>query len=191
MTTAPHDNTAILPPLALALVNHPRATLQELAKAIGISKATLYRFCPTRDLLIKRLLEQSLRTLDDALDDALDEARIEEGPVLEALKRLNAKHLEHREFTLFLTYYWNEVEKPMEENAIWEPKVDAFFLRGQQEGVFRIDFSAATLTELWLGTVIALIDGERRGRIPRAPLAQLAEQAFLQGVMRQDGTATA
>ncbi|UNV98871.1 TetR/AcrR family transcriptional regulator [Comamonas sp. 7D-2evo2] len=101
MTTAPHDNTAILPPLALALVNHPRATLQELAKAIGISKATLYRFCPTRDLLIKRLLEQSLRTLDDALD----EARIEEGPVLEALKRLNAKHLEHREFTLFLTYY--------------------------------------------------------------------------------------
>lgn len=187
MTTAPHDNTAILPPLALALVNHPRATLQELAKAIGISKATLYRFCPTRDLLIKRLLEQSLRTLDDALN----EARIEEGPVLEALKRLNAKHLEHREFTLFLTYYWNEVEKPMEENAIWEPKVDAFFLRGQQEGVFRIDFSAATLTELWLGTVIALIDGERRGRIPRAPLAQLAEQAFLQGVMRQDGTATA
>ena len=59
------------------------------------------------------------------------------------------------------------------------------------EGVFRIDFSAATLTELWLGTVIALIDGERRGRIPRAPLAQLAEQAFLQGIMRQDGTATA
>ena len=132
---------------------------------------------------VRRLLEQSLRTLDEALD----EARIEEGPVLEALKRLNAKHLEHREFTLFLTYYWNEVEKPMEENAIWEPKVDAFLLRGQQEGVFRIDFSAATLTELWLGTVIALIDGERRGRIPRAPLAQLAEQAFLQGVMRQDG----
>jgi TetR/AcrR family transcriptional repressor of mexCD-oprJ operon len=121
MTTAP-TTTQQSSPLALALVNHPRATLQELAKAIGISKATLYRFCPTRDLLIKRLLEQSLRTLDDALD----EARIEEGPVLEALKRLNAKHLEHREFTLFLTYYWNEVEKPMEENAIWEPKVDAF-----------------------------------------------------------------
>ena len=57
--------------------------------------------------------------------------------------------------------------------------------------MFRIDFSAATLTELWLGTVIALIDGERRGRIPRAPLAQLAEQAFLQGIMRQDGTAAA
>ena len=72
MTTTPHDNTAILPPLALALVNHPRATLQELAKAIGISKATLYRFCPTRDLLIKRLLEQSLRTLDEALDRERD-----------------------------------------------------------------------------------------------------------------------
>ena len=106
--------------------------------------------------------------------------------MLEALRRLNAKHLEHREFTLFLTYYWNEVDKPVEETAAWEPKVDAFFLRGQQEGVFRIDFSAATLTELWLGTLIALIDGERRGRIPRAALAQLAEQALLHGVIRKD-----
>ena len=187
MTTVPHDNSAILPPLALALVNDPRASLQELAKAIGISKATLYRFCPTRDLLVKRLLEQSIATLDGVLG----EARIEEGPVLEALKRLNAKHLEHREFTLFLVYYWNEVEKPDQENAIWESKIDAFFLRGQQEGVFRIDFSAATLTELWLGTLVALIDGERRGRIPRAPLAQLAEQAFLQGSMRQDASSPA
>ena len=181
-TTVPHENSAILPPLALALVNQPRATLQELATAIGISKTTLYRFCPTRELLVKRLLDQSLRTLDDALDEAL----IDEGPVLEALRRLNAKHLEHREFTLFLTYYWNEVDKPVEETAAWEPKVDAFFLRGQQEGVFRIDFSAATLTELWLGTLISLIDGERRGRIPRAALAQLAEQAFLHGVTRKD-----
>ena len=85
MTTAPHDNTAILPPLALALVNHPRATLQELAKAIGISKATLYRFCPTRDLLIKRLLEQSLRTLDDAERLALRQSRSR--AVIEELRR--------------------------------------------------------------------------------------------------------
>lgn len=110
---------------------------------------------------------------------------------LEALKRLNAKHLEHCEFTLFLASYWNEVEKPVEESAAWEPKIEAFFLRGQQEGAFRVDFSAATLTELWLGIVIALIDGERRGRIPRAPLAQLAEQAFLQGIMRKDGSTVA
>lgn len=179
-TTTPHENSTLLPALALALVNQPRATLQELATAIGISKATLYRFCPTRDLLIKRLLDQSLRTLDGALEEAL----LEEGTVLETLKRLNAKHLEHREFTLFLTYYWNEVDKPVEETAAWEPKVDAFFLRGQQEGVFRIDFSAATLTELWLGMLIALIDGERRGRIPRAALTKLAEQALLEGITR-------
>ena len=34
--------------------------------------------------------------------------------------------------------------------------------------------------------LISLIDAERRGRIPRAALAQLAEQAFLHGVTRKD-----
>ena len=131
-TTALSENSAILAPLALALVNQPRATLQELATAIGISKTTLYRFCPTRELLVKRLLDQSLRTLDDALDEAL----IDEGPVLEALRRLNAKHLEHREFTLFLTYYWNEVDKPVEETAAWSPRSMHFFCVASKKACF-------------------------------------------------------
>ena len=33
----------LLVALAIAMVDQPRATLQELAKAVGVSKATLYR----------------------------------------------------------------------------------------------------------------------------------------------------
>ena len=54
-TTSPQD-AATLSALALALVTQPRASLQELAKAIGVSKATLYRFCRTREQLVARLI---------------------------------------------------------------------------------------------------------------------------------------
>ncbi|MFX5595200.1 transcriptional regulator, partial [Acinetobacter baumannii] len=57
----------------------------------------------------------------------------------------------------------------------------AFFLRGQQQGVFRIDITAQALTEIWASVLIGLLDGERRGRIARAGLAAMAERVFLQG----------
>lgn len=183
--SAPQDNS-ILSALALAMVNHPRASLQELAKAIGISKATLYRFCRTREQLVDRLIDHGLK----AMDSALAQARLEEGTPREALQRLTALQLEHRELAAFLTYYWNNAEASEDSYTDWEQRLDAFFLRGQQQGVFRIDFSAAALTEIWLSTFLGLADAERRGRVARAGLASLVERAFLQGAQAQPQAGT-
>ena len=49
--------------LSLAMVDQPRATLQELARAVGVSKATLYRFCQTRDQLVTRLMTHGAQVL--------------------------------------------------------------------------------------------------------------------------------
>ena len=63
-----HLTTTIPVPADLTelLADHS-LTLQELARAIGISKATLYRFCPTRDQLIDRLIGHAADTLSRAL----------------------------------------------------------------------------------------------------------------------------
>ncbi len=47
----------LLKALAIAIVDHPRATFKEIAQAAGVSKATLNRFCGTRDNLIEMLLD--------------------------------------------------------------------------------------------------------------------------------------
>lgn len=44
MTLISHDER-LIKALAVAIVDHPRATLKELAEAAGVSKATLHRFC--------------------------------------------------------------------------------------------------------------------------------------------------
>ncbi|ELX4162395.1 TPA: efflux pump transcriptional repressor NfxB, partial [Pseudomonas aeruginosa] len=48
MTLISHDER-LIKALAVAIVDRPRATLKELAEAAGVSKATLHRFCGTRD----------------------------------------------------------------------------------------------------------------------------------------------
>lgn len=176
---AQHQDTQLLAALALALVDHPRATLQELAKTAGISKATLYRFCRTRDQLVERLGQHSMR----ALNEALDNAGLESLAPLEALKRLIANNLEHRELQAFLMYYWKEAGTDAEIQMYWDTQLDAFFLRGQQQGVFRIDISAAALTEIFTWTLAGLVNAERQGKVARLGLPALIENAFLHGAM--------
>lgn len=175
------DDHRILPALALALVDQPRATLQELANAIGISKTTLYRFCHTRQQLIERLMSHSAETFQRAIQAS----SLESGPPQEALVRLIDNHLAHRELTIFLLHYWWQSGLADTHEYAWQEPLDAFFLRGQQQGVFRIDIAAPTLTELWSSILVGLVDAERRGRVARVGLATLIENAFLKGVLTE------
>ncbi|THF61264.1 TetR/AcrR family transcriptional regulator [Pseudothauera rhizosphaerae] len=171
------EDGRILAALALALVDRPRASLQELAGAIGISKTTLYRFCRTREQLIERLINHATQVISETLR----KAELEQGGPLEGLRRLLANSLEHRELTAFLMYYWKDASVTPSEEAEWNATLDAFFLRGQQAGMFRIDIAAPALTEIWVNILVGLMDAERRGRVARSGLAALVERAFLYG----------
>lgn len=173
------EGDELLVPLARALVEHPRGTLQELANAIGISKATLYRFCRTREQLINRLVTHSF----EMFGEAIRTAALDSAPPLDALRKLIDKNLKHRELTAFALHYWKDSSIERAESEEIEAILDAFFLRGQQENVFRIDIPAAALTEIWNYIWAGLVDAERRGRVARACLAQLIERAFLDGAL--------
>jgi len=177
-TLVGNDDTKMMAALALALVDNPRASLQELAKAAGISKATLYRFCRTRDELIERLLTHSM----GVFSKAIDAAELDQGHPIDALRRLTGMYLEHRELTAFLIYYWRDATKDPAVAEQWDVALDAFFLRGQREGAFRVDIPAAALTEVWGSVVIGIADAERRGRVARLGISALIENAFLRGV---------
>lgn len=164
--------------LAQALVDQPRANLQELAKAIGVSKATLYRFCRTREQLIDRLLKHATKTIGEAFQAA----ELDTAPPLEAFRRMTVNNLEQRELTAFLIHYWKpDLTSELCPDAAWNMALDAFFLRGQQQGVFRIDIPAPALTEIWVSILLGLVEAERHGRIARAGLATVVERAFLHG----------
>ena len=66
----------------------------------------------------------------------------------------------------------------------YEMIFDKFFLRGQQEGFFRIDISAAALSELMIGMLSALMNAERSGRIARKDMLDTMEKMFLTGAQR-------
>lgn len=176
------DDHRFLSDLALALAERPRSTLQELAKAVGVSKATLYRYCKTREELIERLMAYAIQ----CTTSIIEEAGLETLPPLEALQKMTLNSIEMRELTVFLINHWQpDRDCDADIEAKWNGALDGFFLRGQQEGVFRIDIPAAALTEIWVALMLGLVDSERRGRIARTALPSLLERAFLHGALVQ------
>ncbi|GLE74060.1 TetR/AcrR family transcriptional regulator [Pseudomonas aeruginosa] len=170
----------LLKALAIAIVDHPRATFKEIAQAAGVSKATLNRFCGTRDNLIEMLLDHGSVVIYRVIADA----DLESAP-LDALHRLIEGHLTHRELLVFLSFQWRPDTFDLDAGGCrWLPyseTLDEFFLRGQKLGVFRIDIGAPALTEIFSFLIFGLVDAERRGRIARAGMAALIEQFFLNG----------
>lgn len=175
------DDERLLASLALALVDNPRATLQELAQAVGVSRATLYRHSRTREELIQRLTRHATGCMQRAMEDA----RLGEGPAQEALSRFINGQLEQRDMAAFLVYHWQPEnitdERGRSSCDAYMEALDAFILRGQREGVFRIDISAQAQTEALMALLTGLVDAERRGRVARAGMAAMVEALFLKG----------
>ncbi|AKA24488.1 TetR/AcrR family transcriptional regulator [Pseudomonas chlororaphis] len=180
MSLTPQDER-LIKALALAIVDRPRATLKELAEAAGVSKATLHRFCGTRDNLVQ-IMENHGNTVLNRIITATD---LEQGDPLEAFRSLINEHLAHREMLVFLLFQYRPDTLGLTgddtELQSYSDALDRFFLRGQQLGAFRIDITAAVFTELFLTMIFGMVDAERRGRAASANSAHILEQMFLHG----------
>ena len=173
---------ALVRSLALTLSENPGATLQEMASAAGVSRATLYRFAATREQVLEVTRNHAIRVIADIQDAATLETRAP----LDALHLLMAGHIREREFCVFLISqigpYINSRNVP-EECTRLEQRMDAFFARGQKEGILRRDVPDRWLTDLFFGVLFSLCESEYRGRIARCEMQRLFEEAFLNGAL--------
>ena len=180
MTLISHDER-LIKALAVAIVDRPRATLKELAEAAGVARPPC-----TASAARGTTWCRCSRTTETVLNQIIQACDLEHAEPLEALQRLIKEHLTHRELLVFLVFqYRPDFLDPHGEGARWQSyleALDAFFLRGQQKGVFRIDITAAVFTELFITLVYGMVDAERRGRaassIPRIPWSRCSSTAL-------------
>jgi TetR/AcrR family transcriptional repressor of mexCD-oprJ operon len=172
------DESELLKRLATALVDKPRSTIKELAEALGMSKATLHRFCGTREnleaMIASKAQEALLRIIVITQHDFPD--------YKVGLTEIIAVH--YQEYELLRLQFSLQA---CADEAVWTPymkAVDAFFLKGQKQGAFRIDFSVAFLSEVFIASICGLIDAERRGRVAKSGMAEAFEDFFLKGTQK-------
>ncbi|MFF4602369.1 TetR/AcrR family transcriptional regulator [Streptomyces sp. NPDC001339] len=176
------DRERVLREAAALLSRRATASMDEIARAAGISRATLHRHFAGRDALIRALEEHGIARFGQAMDAA----RLDEGDAPDALRRLIEESGPVAAVLAFL-FTENQLFEGGHINAGWselDTRITALFRRGQEEGHFRIDLSAAWLTEALYGLMGAGAWAVHEGRVARNDLNHSIAELLLGGVRR-------
>ncbi|MFI1565899.1 TetR/AcrR family transcriptional regulator [Streptomyces sp. NPDC020490] len=181
------DRDHVLRTAAALLTRKSTATMDEVAKAAGISRATLHRHFAGRDALVRAL--ESLGIAE--CDAALDAARLDEGTATEAVRRL-VREIQPAAGLLAFLYGENQLWEagPGEGWQRLDARIGAVFVRGQQAGEFRFDLSPVWLTEALYGLIASCAWAVQDGRVARNDFTHMIAELLLGGALRRDADAS-
>ncbi|MFJ5549035.1 TetR/AcrR family transcriptional regulator [Streptomyces sp. NPDC093225] len=178
------DRDHVLRAAAALLSRKSTATMDEVAKAAGIGRATLHRHFAGRDALVRALEDLGIREFEGAFD----RAGLEEGSVVEALRRLVAESEPDAQLLAFLVTE-NQLFEGDQVNEGWarlDARVSALFRRGQERGEIRIDLSPAWLTEALYGLIATCAWAVMDGRVAAKDFQHMIIELLLGGARRSE-----
>jgi AcrR family transcriptional regulator len=155
---------AIIDAAIVLLAAEPDASMERVAAAAGVGRATVYRHFASREHLVRAILD---RALQDARDAVMG-SRPDEGTALEALQRAVAALLKVADrYRLVRSVAPHDEELRRRAEEVGAP-LTAIFERGQRAGEFRKDlsprWSAGALGALLQALTVQLINGDVRER---------------------------
>lgn len=176
------DREQVLRTAAALLTRKSTATMDEVARAAGIGRATLHRHFAGRDALVRALEELGIQEFEAALDAAA----MDEGTSEEALRRFVVA-VEPSAGLLSFLVTENQLFEGESRNAGWDrldARVAAFFRRGQERGEFRIDLTPAWLTEALYGLIGSAAWAIQAGRVAARDFPYMIAELLLGGARR-------
>ena len=178
------DRDHVLRSAAALLTRRSTATMDEVAKAAGISRATLHRHFSGREALVRALEELGIAECEAALDAA----RLDEGPAADAVRRI-VREIEPAAGLLAFLYSENQLFEGEEQNQGWtriDEGISALFRRGQRIGEFRIDLTPAWLTEALFGLLASGAWMVQSGRGAPKDFHYMIVELLLGGALRRE-----
>ncbi len=159
----PRDREDLLLNLANALSDQPRASMEQLACMVGLSRATLCRHFASRDAMLQAMSEEAMTSAELAFARACPN----EGPVEQAVTRLIDELLPIAELYVFV---WEREHGDPALEARAQPLRASFvalFHQWQACGDLRVDLPAAWLVESMSALLRSAAAMIRSGRLAR------------------------
>ncbi len=129
-----------------------QASMNDVAEAAGVARATVYRYFPNREALLAELALVAVNDVADRLASArIDEVAPEEG-VARAVRAL----VDVGNWFVLLARERRRSDPERFERQLTEP-IRQLFERGQASGDIRQDITSARLTESLIGLIIGVL----------------------------------
>ena len=171
---------AILNAAVGVLVVDRGASMRDISEAAGVGRATLHRYFPGREDLIRAIAMDAL----DECDAAIRSARIGEGTVTGALARLVEALVpigERFHFLLYEAQLEDDPEFAAADEHVLRP-VEDLIERGKKDETFRPEVPAAWIGDALEALLYAAWEGVRDGKIARRDAPGLVVSTLLTGL---------
>ena len=163
----------ILAAAADVLVGAGEASMHDVATAAGIARGTLYRYFPSRQVLVERL--RAVAT--EQTSERLRAARVREVEPLDGLERAIRVLVEGGNGLVIAARERTRTPSADFESAVVAP-LRELLERGGRDNVIRADMDAAWLSECLLGLVVAARSADSLGR---DDMVAAIKRLFLEG----------
>ena len=178
---------ALLDAAATLFAARPSAAMDDVARAAGVSRATLFRRYPSLSALVGALSRQAAEdfvaaTGEDATDAGAD--------CVSALRGLVARLVPlGSRYGVMATQPLDELVEQdlLDRAAAGEDRVRALVRRGQEEGTFRVDVEPEWVLTALVWLVVGAADGVRLGRLAPARVEAQVTDTLLRLVLRDAG----
>jgi TetR/AcrR family transcriptional regulator, mexCD-oprJ operon repressor len=177
------DREQVLRAAASLLMRKSAATMDEVARAAGISRATLNRQFAGRDALVRALEELGIAECEAATN----RAAVDDGPAVDAVRRL-VRELEPSSGLIAFLYSENQLFEGDGQHDGWarlDARMVALFRRGQEAGEFRIDLSPLWMTEALYGLLVSAAWAIYEGRVAPKDFTTNVTELLLGGAVRR------
>ena len=139
-------------------IQGPAASMNDVAAAAGVARATVYRYFPNRQALLDELAFAALREIEERIGSA----RIAEVPTDEAIARVVRTLVDVGDLFTVLA---RETPRPAEFESTLATPLAQLFERAQAGGDIRGDLAASWLTEVLVGVAVSVLTARpSRGR---------------------------
>jgi AcrR family transcriptional regulator len=129
-----------------------QTSMNEVAAAAGVARATVYRYFPNRQALLEELARAAVSDADSRLASArIDEVSSEEG-IARAVRAL----VEVGDSFVLLARERARSDPQRFERSVTQP-LRHLFERGQGEGDIRRDITSARLAESLIGSIVGML----------------------------------
>jgi AcrR family transcriptional regulator len=168
--------TVIIAAAATTLAAHEGASMAEIAEAAGISRATLYRYFPTREHLLEAMAETAI----DELERLLRDADLDSVDVPEALARMTRAWVTCGNKYAVLLQSAVSIDKAKVEARLGT-STRAVLRRGIDDGTLRPDLTPDELAEVYGGLFNAAVRMTLNGTAGVEKASSIALTSFLDG----------
>lgn len=174
------NRNALLEAAADELARHPGASMVDIARAAGLTRATLYRHFGTREKLVEGLQDEALTRAAQVLV----EARLEQGPAPEALHRaiLGLARLGARFRPLLAEGAEADPDFLQRRAAVLAP-LEQVVRRGQSEGTMAPDLPPAWLLAALASLLTAATRSIATSGADADELGELVHRTLVRGIL--------